>query len=363
MFLTSNNLAHYLLTRGQVHASEIVDGDFMVIEAGRRNRNFKVLRGEAPGLFVKQVPMLVPETMTSLHREAVCYQLARDNPRFSSLKDRVPRMLDYDSGRHTLTVELVKDGENLNEFHSRVKDVPEFMGTLLARELANYHGAARQMLAAPSDLAAFPRTPPWVLSVAHDAESVMPNMSPGHRQLIAVLRQSPDMVAAMDALRAAWQYQSLIHGDVKWDNFLLVRDEGGTLSPRLIDWELADIGDPAWDVACLFGAYLLHWLMQGPGARPHPGPGFLWPALRAFWHEYARVMGLPSVQSGWLLLRCTRLTGARLVLSAFEMLPSRPTLTPEVARLLQLARTVLNQPQLAARELLGLAPFFQAGLT
>ena len=38
MFLTASNMAHYLLARGTIPPAVVVDGDFMVIEAGRRNR-------------------------------------------------------------------------------------------------------------------------------------------------------------------------------------------------------------------------------------------------------------------------------------------------------------------------------------
>ena len=44
MLLTSTNIVHYLLERGLVSAEQVVDGDYMVVEAPRRNRNFKVMK-------------------------------------------------------------------------------------------------------------------------------------------------------------------------------------------------------------------------------------------------------------------------------------------------------------------------------
>ena len=52
MYLTATNLANYLINRDIITAASVVDGDLAVVEAGRRNRNFKVIRRSNPSLFV-----------------------------------------------------------------------------------------------------------------------------------------------------------------------------------------------------------------------------------------------------------------------------------------------------------------------
>ena len=52
----------------------------------------------------------------------------------------------------------------------------------------------------------------------------------------------------LKASRAGWAPSCLVHADVKWDN-CLVDDSAGAPTVRLIDWEMAGWGDPAWDVA------------------------------------------------------------------------------------------------------------------
>lgn len=367
MFLTATNLPHYLMARGQVRAGELLDGELAVIDAGRRNRNFKILRGQQQGLFVKQVPLAAPETIGSLHREAVCYQLAQDHAGFAVLKPLVPRLVDYDPRRHTLTVELLKDFENLNEFHHRVQGFPERVGALLGEALASYHGAAAQMLAEPDALTAFPRTPPWVLTIAWNAEQVMPSMSPGQRQIITLLRQSPRMLAAVGELAATWQPLCLIHGDIKWDNFLFSSSSDGREELRIIDWELADVGDAAWDVACVLTAYVQSWLMSIPVDPSQPDPGVLvphaslrleatWPALRAFWSAYSRNRSLSPEQLEAQLLRCVRYAGVRFLLTAFELLPGASAPSPLATLAQRLAGVILETPRRAAVELFGFGP-------
>ena len=48
MFLTAYNLAHYLTAKGLITMRSVVDGDFILSEAGRRNRNFKVAAASTP---------------------------------------------------------------------------------------------------------------------------------------------------------------------------------------------------------------------------------------------------------------------------------------------------------------------------
>lgn len=365
MFLTATNLAYYLLSRGHISPEDIVHGDCMVIESGRRNRNFKVIRRNTPGLFVKQLPIVAEETVNSVFREAVCYQLAQENPAFSSLGSVTPRLLDYDPRRHSLIIEFLEHSENLNEFHLRLGDYPESIGRMIGRAMAGYHKDAPRMLSNPEPLAVFPRTPPWVLSIAQDQEMLMPNASAAIKEVVRILRHTPGLLQGLAACKEDWQPHCLIHGDIKWDNFLLISSAEGEHTLRIIDWELADIGDAAWDVACVFTAYVQYWLLMVPMDASASDPtlllsraprplGSVWPALRGFWQEYVNTSGIPAELAASQLRRCVQYTGARLVLTAIEVNNGREQLAPVTGMMLQLAHSILQEPVRAASELLGL---------
>ena len=70
------------------------------------------------------------------------------------------------------------------------------------------------------------------------------------------------VIAGLRAARARWSRLCLVHGDLKHDN-VLVCGAGGDRLVVLVDWEMARLGDPAWDLAAL--AARLH---GGPGRRP-----------------------------------------------------------------------------------------------
>ncbi len=97
MHLTPANLAYFLMDRSLLGADEIVAGRVSILDASRRNRNFKVIRQGAPGLFVKQMRDMQTDAMLTLKREAACYELARDIPELARI---MPRLVRYDERRH-----------------------------------------------------------------------------------------------------------------------------------------------------------------------------------------------------------------------------------------------------------------------
>jgi hypothetical protein len=70
MHLTPANLAYFLMDRALLGADEIVAGRLSVVDASRRNRNFKVIRTGAPGLFVKQMRDMQTDAMQPCCMEA-----------------------------------------------------------------------------------------------------------------------------------------------------------------------------------------------------------------------------------------------------------------------------------------------------
>lgn len=104
---------------------------------------------------------------------------------------------------------------------------------------------------------------PWVLSLADGVPELYADNSAAQRQC-AQLAGDSSVCAVLTAFTRRWKYCSLIHGDIKFDNVLV---SGGRLS--LIDWELACIGDPAWDVAGVVDGLLLPQLITSNAAVDH----------------------------------------------------------------------------------------------
>ena len=364
MFLTASNLAHYLLARGRVTPESVVAGDFIVAEAGRRNRNFKVIRRREPGLFVKQVKTFEPQAISTLAREAACYARAQSDARHAPLARLMPRLVDYDPARHTLVVELADGAENLTEHHQRLRSFPPEIGRLLGDALGAYHSEAGRRFAQETDLSVFPRQPPWILSLHWSAGSMFPGLSAANAELARVLRRYSDFSRRLDRLREGWRYDGLIHGDMKWDNCLLLTREDGGQELRIVDWELADVGDVCWDAGAVLQAYLSHWILSLPVASGLPPEELLRqaerdldavrPALREFWGAYAAARGLAGAAAREALIRCVLYGAARMIQTAYECLAFSASLAGPPVALLEVSLDILKNPDGTAAKLLGL---------
>ena len=132
-----------------------------------------------------------------------------------------------------------------------------------------------------------------------------------------------------------------------------------------MDWELADVGDPAWDR----GSVLAQWLsalgappLQAPLARRGAASedvtiAHVRAASRAFWDSYCERAGADDENAGRLLRASIRCAGARLVQIGYEEQQAAVRLRPRTRVLVGLARDVLLRPERTAGALLGSAPW------
>lgn len=358
MFLTAANLAHYLLFRGLLTPDSVVGGDFVLIEAGRRHRNFLLRRAGAPGLFIKQSPTVHGDTAVTIAREATFYQMLRDRPAFSRYAHVAPRLVDYDPSAMTLTVELLPDCENLAEYHGRAGGHPAGAARLLGEEMGAYHASAGPILGEPLNRAVFPHHLPWVFQVDETTLRVHYG-SPG-AQLAGLLGGHPGLLARTRELGAGWQYDCIVHGDMKWDNLLLRQADSGGARFHVIDWEMADAGDAAWDVGSVLASYLSYWVWLADAAR-QPAPDLYDPArapqfqaireaLGAYWSCYSRARGFEAASAGQSLVRSAGFCAARLVTVAFEYLFNNPSGIETARSLLRVGEAIMNDPPRFAAE-------------
>jgi hypothetical protein len=130
---------------------------------------------------------------------------------------------------------------------------------------------------------------------------------------------------------------------------------------RIVDWELADIGDASWDIGSILASYLAYWIFTTPMQPGLPAPAdtlsrhaAMQPMLRAFWTSYAAARGLYPPAARQYLHRCLRFCAARLVVSVFEYMHNATALTPNATAALQVSRNLFTMPEQGARDVLGM---------
>src|SRR5215471_18840412 len=359
MHLTAANLVHFLMGHGLVGASEVVAGKVAIIDASRRNRNFKVVRNGGTGLFVKQMRDMQTDAMLTLKREAACYELARDD---ASLSRLMPRLVRYDGSRHVIVVDLLPEAESLLNYHARHRTFPIEIGRMLGEGLGLYHTGAGALIENEKLKQLLARQVPLILNLRQGGHAMLNRFGRVGPALSALLQQHKDFEALLDSLGAEWRFDSLVHGDMKWDNVLIYPAAGG-FDFRIVDWEMADFGDAAWDVGAVLQSFLATWIMSMPIASGLPPQAYvsmaaqpleaMRPVLGAFWEAYARTRKFTNDQSKSELERCMRFGAARLVWAAIEQRLYVSQLDPAASALLQVSLNVLKDPPRAVRELLG----------
>ncbi len=366
MIITTNNIVYYLLERGLLTFESVVDGDLMVVDASRRNRNFKVIRKRDQGYFVKQIQQWEPQAIATMQFEAMCYSLSQSDANFAPLALLMPKFYAYDPGRYVLIVELLPEGENLSEYQRRLGEFPLHVASKLGQMLGTYHREPGAQLQNSPHYSTFPKRTPWILSVHQHSPYLFNPLSAANSQLLSVVQKYPEFHQALNALQGQWQINSLIHGDMKWDNCIIYAkpEESDELNLKIVDWELADLGDACWDVGAIFQAYLSFWILsmqmlgdtspaQLVDMAQYPLEK-MQPAIQTFWKTYVHTMQMDDTVSREWLERSVKYGAARMIQTAYECLSFSPQITANALCLLQVSLNILKSPQEAISDLLGM---------
>ena len=344
-------LARQLVADGLIDAAGAVDGEIVLRDASSRNLNAIVSQPSGPGLFVKRGMASGPE--------AAAYRRLRAVPGLSAYLPTVRRS-DPHAGLLILAVE--RGAEDLWARHRREGRFPAEVGREVGRALGALHLGTR--LAPPRPAAQ--RSPDFLDLHRPPVESLR-ELSAASLDLVATLQRHPSIPKHLEELRAGWREEALIHSDVKWPNIVAVPGEAqGAPSLRLVDWEHATEGDPAWDVGSAVAAYLSFWL-SSIRARPQATAldlaaaaryplATMRPAIRACWEGYLAAARVPAGGADDLLARTAAWAAVRLIVTAFEHSEHRNAISPLALLHLQVAANMLDAPPEAAFGLLGLGP-------
>jgi Phosphotransferase enzyme family len=358
------NLARFLMQRGLLSRADLVDGGLTMAMGRSRNRHILIKRRHGGGLFVKQALETEAMTAQTVAREAEVYRGAFADDRLAALRDLLPVFHLHDPAQGMLVTDMVADAETLASCHKTMGACPPDLARRIGAALAGYH--AIRFAEGRPQAALFPQDPPWILKLHREPDLSTLRRSAAASALIDLLLATPDLGDRLGRLRDDWRRDTLIHTDMRWENVLLAPRRAPLPDRRLyvVDWELADIGDAAWDLAGMLQSYLNHWLASIPataGSDPaaqmaaarHP-LDTVQPAIGALWEGYLATTVLDRDTPAAFLARTVAMMGARMLVTAFEMSAWRTALDAQIGLMVQVALNVLARPEDAARDLLGI---------
>ncbi|MFL6197250.1 MAG: phosphotransferase family protein [Thermoanaerobaculia bacterium] len=358
--MTKNDLIHYLIERGLLDRRAVVDGDVTVFEGTRRHHNYSVIRRQGTGLFIKRMQPDQAFSAQTLQKEAACYVMMESDPALAEIHALMPCFRAYDPDRHLLVLELIDGGENLSELHRRLNGFPEDIARSVGELLARYHVSSVRDLLPRANTAIFQGQPPWILSFHLMPRGSMQNLSAANGQFMGIVQSYPDFGQALDRIRMGWRRDALVHGDMKFDNVVIRGAQTPEQSLRVVDWELADVGDSAWDVASILQAYLTWWIAslervpEGGSSDTAQFPlESIQPAIHAFWDAYASARRLGAREADAELERAVSYAGARMLQTVYESMAWASSLTRHAVWQVQACVNILKEPRAAVTDLLG----------
>ncbi|HEX9990119.1 MAG TPA: aminoglycoside phosphotransferase family protein [Chloroflexia bacterium] len=341
----------------------IVGNDLTVTESPHRNANYKVISEHGPSYLVKQG--VGAERAATVEREAALYGFFESVPSGEAVRRYLPRCCLYDPEAHVLVIELVRYAEDLDQYYQRVGRFSVELVARLGRALGRLHSMRASGWKEYVHGRSVALLPLNVFALHKPRIERYTALSGANLHLLRIIQQFPEFGQLFDQLRRDWREECFLHGDAKWGNILRVhRGENGRAGLKIVDWELAGMGDPCWDAGSIFSDYLSFWLLSIPITGKDPPDRFLdlarfplakmQPAIRAFWGAYTRTMRLDPLAAGEWLDRAMRYCAARLVQTAFDESQVDVEPTANAICLLQLSLNILQRPRQAAVQLLGI---------
>jgi thiamine kinase-like enzyme len=362
MLLTEHNIFYYLLDKGMIDTTPVLNGEFTVHRIDSRNNNFLINRDfDHHCFFIKQVKALDAEKIETMKVEATAYMLAGNDVQYKALKDFLPAYHYYDAGSHVLITGQVKDALSVYDYYLQVSDFNSSLPQSIADILSSFHktiNPAQQN----TGFQYFRKQMPWVFTIANNpAPNFSGNAQSADQQVMQMIQKNQEFVQLLSQVPALWQPVSLIHNDAKFNNFLAGYDhEKKKINfVKLIDWELADIGDPLWDVASVMQNYLTLWLTTD---LPEQQNSYMkkialeqvQPCLQKFWQQYVLQMKWTAPQAQAALIKVAQFCALKLIHTCFETTPYTSTLQPVTVKMLQMSLNMLRSPADAAKQLLGI---------
>lgn len=333
----ARNIIQTLQAKGLVSRRDLVDGSSVLFMGRQRNRFFVYKQLHGPSFFIKQAHESEAGTVESVTLEAQIYQAVANKADFRHLQAVMPQMLHFDPETATMTLTFIDGAEDLGTRARRLGQNTADDAARMGRIAAQYHALPPAVIDALD--VSFPASPHWIFRLEENPSPLasLRGRSPASAALIDAIRATPPMMETLQRCRDSWMTDTLIHGDFKLENFLTAPAEAHPTqqSLRLIDWERADRGDPAWDVGCGFGAFVIHYAMQ---QNADPLTAAL-PEMRSFWSAYNTSGTGPD---SMFLDRCIAMMAARLLVAGYEYCFAQENLPDLSVALMRLAEAVIS---------------------
>jgi Phosphotransferase enzyme family len=338
-----------LIDKGLLDPSGLITSSVRIRPASHRNHNFFIESKGSPSYFLKQG--ITDATIASIRREAAFYESVSTS--FPDFKRYLPGFVCFLPECCILVLELVRRTIPLNHVARRRRAPRTFSN--LGTAMALLHSKPNVGSVKPDR-----RPSPMIVRVGSLSPSELETISAAGVELIRIIQRFPDYETVLMSAFEQSSDRCLTHNDLKSGNCLIRKSP----IPILVDWEFAAIGDPAWDVGCIFADVLSAWLLSMPlgsqvsiqrmptiATQPLE---LLHPNIRSFWLAYSNGKQLYGDATVAFLLRATKCAGLKLSQSAYEMCQNATSVSAMELFFLQTSWNILKRPTEALVRVFGI---------
>lgn len=203
------------------------------------------------------------------------------------------------------------------------------------------------------------------MTVHRPCTSQLANLSAANLELIRTLQMQDGLAERLELLCKRWQNECLIHGDLRFDNVLIrPRTECNAGEAIIVDWEMVQHGDPAWDLAGALQDYIGCWVSSMPlsleismeerAAQARFPLNHAQAEICSMCECYSAALNSKATHVEDLIDRAVEFSGARMIQTAYELSYRSPELSPISVVLLQISANLLAEPEAARRLLYGI---------
>ena len=375
--LTVDNAYAFLRDRGLLSPAAVVDDDLEITSSTRRNRNLQVKTENGGCYLIKQPEAEARGAHETISREIGFYRLCQEQPAAAPVRALLPRLVHSAVGDTLLVLDLVPNSTQLWPHYET--SGPEAFPVAAAHAVGAALGLVHRTFAVPQLLhaarsAGLADDPPAPLSLAHPSPDIRSYISPGALEIIRRVQAEDGLVPRLDAIAAGWTATTVVHGDVKLDNILLQDAASAGSDPSaqrvyLVDWELVQRGDPAWDVAGALRDFIFFWIIfmqhdlepDDMAARARFPLAVLQPAIRQLWASYRAAVVESAAVTEALLVRAIGYSGVRMIRTALDLASSFTDVPAPADLLLRVAVNLLADVQAGRGDLFSLTEEAVAG--
>ncbi|MFA0963545.1 aminoglycoside phosphotransferase family protein [Roseivirga sp. BDSF3-8] len=345
IILNTSNVHLYLIKNELIAPEDVVAGNYSCSFIPSRNRNYRISCTDQ-SLIVKQIRQQDVEKVESIQVESHVYKWFGQVDALKHIGHFVPGFKHYDQTSRVLVLEYLDGYKDLDTYYNRYLKFPENTGGEIATILFHLHQDSRHYLTREVAGHYLRNRKPWIFHIAKvDPENYTAD-SPAGKELIRLIQSQSVFVSHINQLKSEYRFNTLIHGDIKWVNFLVKWDEGGE-SMKLIDWEMADYGDPLWDIGGFFQSYISKWAFKNT-QKDSPESLAELKSMQGiiddFWHTYSTFQGYSPTEKSANYYLAFRFGAMRMIQTCLEATKGRDKIDVELVRILQLCFNVMDKP-------------------